>query len=78
MYCPVALAIGEAFPEITNIWVDGEDVSFRLRADYDKVTLMPPAGARWMHLPQSARRAIGRIDSGEQIEPFSFYLEMPE
>ena len=60
--CPVALALGDAFPEATYISVTGLYVRMETREH---------------ELPAEAQRFTWNFDSGRPVEPFAFELDYP-
>ena len=65
--CPVALAIEDAFPNAASVTVGGQYLSFQ---DGGRVVVL--------NIPETGRIAIGAIDRGELLEPFTFELDYPK
>jgi len=66
-HCPVALAIADAFPEATYVWVGGASADIEL--DGREVSF---------DLPGEAEEFIGRFDEDGFGEPFTFTVDYPE
>lgn len=70
-YCPIALAIRGIMPPGTEICVLHEDVSIEKFREDEYIFLKG-------NFPLEITNFISAFDSGYQVEPFSFELELTE
>lgn len=72
--CPVALAVHRALPHLPGAYVYSYGVATSAHLEAD------PFGSVdvFADLPRAARDFITRFDGSEQVEPFSFELELPD
>lgn len=61
VFCPVALALKEAFPNLRCVLVDTKTVSFR---------------NGWAQLPRRVINFIKRFDNTKSVKPFSFSISL--
>jgi hypothetical protein len=68
-FCPVALAVKEAFPNIELVAVDSAHVTMG----------GGPRRGGWIEidLPDGATRFIETFDIGDPVQPFTFELNYP-
>ena len=64
-YCPISLALQEAFPDECSVTVGGDDTTF----------VSASMGVRDIVLPDVARKFISEFDSGSKVAPFKFAID---